>query len=202
MRKFFLLCITLLAPCILHAEIHEHGFWLLEEPGHVFDEPVAKAITEYLKKEDAKTCVDMGAGDGSYVKYFNACGIVTDGYDGNPHSPALSDNLVKVADLSQPVNLEKTYDWVLSLEVGEHIPAQYEAAFIDNLDRHNTKGIILSWAVEGQGGYGHFNCRNNDYIKKVMASHGYVNDVDAENAIRSVAVLSWFKNTIMVFRKT
>ena len=36
-------------------------------------------------------------------------------------------------------------DWVLSLEVGEHVPSRYEDMYLRNLHAHNCKGIILSW---------------------------------------------------------
>ncbi len=38
------------------------------------------------------------------------------------------------------------YDWIISLEVAEHIPAQFESIYIDNLVKHAKEGIILSWA--------------------------------------------------------
>ena len=41
---------------------------------------------------------------------------------------------------------------VMSLEVGEHIPADYEAIFLDNLARHAKEGVLLSWARPNQGG--------------------------------------------------
>ena len=41
-------------------------------------------------------------------------------------------------------------DWVVSFEVGEHIPAAKEGVFIDNLVGMCTKGVVLSWAVKGQ----------------------------------------------------
>jgi tryptophanyl-tRNA synthetase len=44
------------------------------------------------------------------------------------------------------------YDWIISLEVALHIPEKYEAVYLDNILRHAKEGIILSWAVPGQGG--------------------------------------------------
>ena len=56
------------------------------------------------------------------------------------------------------------------------------------------------WAVKGQGGTGHFNEQNNDYIKRIFAQLGWYNDLEAENQLREQATVSWFKNTVMVFR--
>ena len=64
---------------------------------------------------------------------------------------------VEYFDLSMPLELPKA-DWVLSLEVGEHVPSNYEQAMlIRNLHHHNRKGVILSWSVIGQGGHSHVN---------------------------------------------
>lgn len=51
---------------------------------------------------------------------------------------------VEYFDLSMPLELPKA-DWVLSLEVGEHVPSNYEQAMlIRNLHHHNRKGVSLS----------------------------------------------------------
>ncbi len=184
------------------SQIHEHGFWITNtDEEHAFDPMLADALGNFLLKEKAQQCVDFGAGKGDYVRALRSKKIVCDGFDGNPYSPDLSNGVVNVADLSQPLMLPLKYDWVLSLEVGEHIPKQYEKTFVNNLMNHCVHGIVLSWAVENQRGYGHCNCQNNDYIKKLFSNAGYSNDVEAENSLRAQSKLSWFKNTIMVFRK-
>ena len=88
------------------------------------------------------------------------------------------------------------------MEVGEHLPKEHEDAFMENLHRYNTRGMVLSWAVVGQGGIGHVNEQNNDYVKAKICAKGYVHDMDAEQALRKSSKFSYFKRTIMVFRKT
>ncbi|KAK7004434.1 hypothetical protein BgiMline_005954, partial [Biomphalaria glabrata] len=53
---------------------------------------------------------------------------------------------VKFLDLTSPQYDVPIFDWVLSIEVGEHIPPQYEDTYLDNLARHAREGLILSWA--------------------------------------------------------
>jgi tryptophanyl-tRNA synthetase len=98
---------------------------------------------------------DFGAGLGFYGKALMA--EDNDSYrvasykafDGAENLDSVfPDGFVEYLDLSKPVYL-KPRDWVLSLEVGEHIPVEYERTFIENLHRHNKKGIVLSWAIEG-----------------------------------------------------
>ena len=47
--------------------------------------------------------------------------------------------------------------------MGEHVSGNYEGMVIRNLHHHNCKGVILSWAVLGQGGHSHVNNNSNDY---------------------------------------
>lgn len=204
MKKSFYLAIAICLFGTLNAKINidEHGIWhgdavVLE---HKTDFALASALEDFFIAEKAKSVADFGCGTGDYVKILRQAGMDADGYDGNPSTPKISEGVGRVVDLAEPVHLN-VYDWVISLEVGEKIPKSFEPTFIQNLDRHNTQGIVLAWAVKGQGGFGHFNEQNNDYLKTVMEHYGYSNDIVAEKLLRSKATFWWFKNTLMVFRK-
>lgn len=169
---------------------------------HTVDYGLSDAIIQCFKKK-VKTAIDIGCGNGGYTKNFIKHGIDAKGYDGNPVTPEVSGGLCGVCDFSQKADFGK-FDLVLSLEVGEHIPAQHEQVFLDNLARHADKYIVLSWAVEGQGGVGHFNCRNNDYIIAELKKRGFVYDALTSIGLRYFSdgeKYPWFKNTIMVFEK-
>jgi cyclopropane fatty-acyl-phospholipid synthase-like methyltransferase len=181
--------------------VHEHGYWQGDDVRHTFDEKLASAIASFFKFEKARSIVDFGCGDGHYVKFFIEKKLLVDGFDGNPAVNKITNGLCNVLDLSVPFDLNRTYDWVLSLEVGEHIPKKSERIFIDNLIRHTHKGIILSWAIKGQGGVGHFNEQDNDYIKTIFEKAGFVNDLQIEAFLRKESSVRHFKNTVMVFRK-
>lgn len=183
--------------------IHENGYWIGQEvkSQHLFDPKLCKSLITFFKNEKCKNLADFGCGMGTYVNAFMKNDINTIGYDGNPNTPELTSNTCKVLDFSVPIKFDNQFDWVMSLEVGEHLPKQFEETFINNLHVNNVRGIVLSWAIVGQGGDGHVNCQNNDYIKSIFHKLNYINDIDAENMLRKNSSLSWFKNTIMVFRK-
>lgn len=125
------------------------------------------------------------------------------GYDGATFVSEVTGGLVKYLDLSEPFLLSQKFDWILSLEVGEHIPIEFEQNFLDNLDKHSCKGVILSWAIPGQGGHHHVNNRPSQYIIDQMAKRGFQFDENWTDRFRSAAELSWFKNSTMTFsRKT
>ncbi len=182
----------------------DNGIWTLEEAGkfHCFDVALAKAIAEQFEIPD---CVaDVGCGLGSYCKFFAQTGwrnVV--GYEGTPGIAKIAfyDPIVEL-DLASPLATDgyPMSDIVLCLEVGEHIPARCEDIFIDNLTYLVLETLILSWAVPGQGGVGHVNERDNEYIiKKVEQRSSMCYDEKRSSALRAAATLPWFKNTIMVF---
>lgn len=182
--------------------INERGYWMEKNNHeHKYDSPLNKELVNILKEINCKSIVDLGCGPGLYSKVFVTENFDCQCYDGNPYTPEESDNLCSVLDLSEPFNLDKKYDCVLSLEVGEHIPKQYESIFINNLLNHSNKSIVLSWATIGQGGHGHVNEQPNNYIENLFTPHGYTRNLDYEKRLRDSAQWWWFKNTIMFFEK-
>jgi 2-polyprenyl-3-methyl-5-hydroxy-6-metoxy-1,4-benzoquinol methylase len=187
----------------INMKINDLGFWeTTDETGHIHDRSISAALCNYLADKQAKTVVDFGCGMGDYAKAFKADGYKVEAYDGNPNTETLSGGIAKVLDLSKPFYLGKKFDVVLSLEVGEHIPAEFEELFIDNITKHAKKHLVISWAIEGQGGSGHVNCKNNDYIIGQIEDRGFkFNFNDSEKIRKAATNASWFGYTIMVFDK-
>lgn len=182
-------------------KINQKGFWENKtSEGHHHDKRLATAILAMLKKEECKTLVDFGCGMGYYPELFRLAGIYCQAYDGNPNTYALTLGTGRTQDLSVEFDLGEKFDCVLSLEVGEHIPAEFENIYLDNIAKHAKGMIILSWAVPGQNGDGHVNCQTNQYIIDQMHLRAYTLDEVATKALRNSSSLWWFKNTIMVFR--
>jgi SAM-dependent methyltransferase len=178
--------------------ISDRGYWTsnIETDTHEFDKPLSDALIHMFGH--VQRIVDIGCGKGDYIKALLNKGIDCIGYDGSPLTPELSENTCLVKDFSEPVDIGK-FDLVLSLEVGEHIPVQYEQIFIDNLVNASREYIVLSWAIEGQPGVGHINCRNNDYLIYQLQLRGFDYSQGSSEYLREKSSLSWFKNTLMVF---
>lgn len=179
--------------------IHERGYWLskdLVSGFHCFDKPLSEALTTLF----SGNIIDIGCGPGEYVKAFLNKGINCVGYDGSPLTNDITNGICNTMDFSNAVDIGQ-FDVVLSLEVGEHIPREYEEIYIDNLVRASKKYICLSWAIEGQGGIGHVNCHNNDYVINELTKRGFSYEKNISEELRNVSTLPWFKNTIMVFVK-
>ena len=104
--------------------IHTNGFWTGKKvkSQHAFDKKLAECLTIFFKNEDANSLVDFGCGLGNYVKTFKDRGINAKGFDGNPNTLLLTNNLCEILDLSIPKKFDEPFEWVMSLEVGEHLP--------------------------------------------------------------------------------
>lgn len=179
----------------------ETGAWRLNDNRfHIFDIDLCGEILRFLHEKEIKTVADLGCGNGEYSKVLIGNGFEVFACDGNPYTEELTGGIGKVIDLAKPINIDK-YDWVISLEVGEHIPAIYFYTFIDNLCNAAKDGIILSWAIPGQIGFGHYNLQPNSVIKRELEKRGFYFDDYMSKRFRENSHYFWFKNTIMVFER-
>ena len=78
---------------------------------------------------------DLGAGRGSYVETLRAGQLRAGCFDGNPSVRKVSERRCLQADLSEAQDLGQRWDWVMSIEVAEHVPLVFEQTYMDNLDR-------------------------------------------------------------------
>jgi cyclopropane fatty-acyl-phospholipid synthase-like methyltransferase len=182
--------------------ISSNGYWESNtDIGHVHDQPLCESIYKFLKLNEINNILDLGCGTAKYAKYFISNNIICEAYDGNPNTEKISEGIGKVLDLSKPVQFQSLYDCVMSLEVGEHIPEQFEEIFLDNVCNNTNKWIILSWAIIGQQGNGHVNCKNNHYIIEKLKNKNFKYMPEISQVFRNESTAPWFKNTIMVFQK-
>lgn len=177
--------------------VHPRGYFLDDSSdGQYCDEGLATLFCTIFQ---GRRVHDLGCGNGEYVRRMRQVGIDVLGFDGNPFTfPGVIPNI----DLTVPFVADCAADYVISLEVGEHIPPAAASTYIDNVC-HNAKfGIVLSWAVPGQGGRGHVNERSNDWVIGEMMRRGWIYDFPSASHLRSISTLPWFKNTLMVFQAT
>ena len=204
-------------------KIQDNGGWFYTKDfifkHHVeFDSGFGNAINDFL---DGQSVIDLGAGIGQlgfYLKNIDS-NIEWHGFDGGQNIEEFVGEQVRLLtnrntyvvphmcwmDLSTKIDFQSknlVQDWAISVEVGEHIPKEYESIFFDNLQRASRKGVILTWAKIGQGGLGHYNEQDNPYVIQQMVKRGFVYDLELSLYFRSTATThNWLDNTIMVFWK-
>ena len=179
------------------------GGWKLEDAlkEHAFSLELAYWITHLFKKYECKRIYDIGAGAGFYTAFMNRFINHVYGFDAKVHTEISLARIYKM-DVSEMHDWDIQSDATLCLEVGEHIEPKHEATVLDNIANSATKKIIMSWAIPGQGGFGHVNCRENDYIIAQMEARGWKHNPDESDFLRArCSGCSWFENTLMVFDK-
>ena len=108
---------------------------------------------------------------------------------------------VDFVDLTLPQYWLPTYDWVIIIEVMEHIPAEYEDVALDNVVRAAGTGVVLSWGIPGQSGTHHVNLQSPEHVDQVMKRRGFTRDVAWSLKLQHSAFLSWLKKNLLVFRR-
>eukprot|EP00931_Biecheleriopsis_adriatica_P103185 TRINITY_DN78055_c0_g1_i1.p1 TRINITY_DN78055_c0_g1~~TRINITY_DN78055_c0_g1_i1.p1 ORF type:complete len:356 (+),score=66.60 TRINITY_DN78055_c0_g1_i1:116-1183(+) len=181
--------------------ISPSGAWVGKEAAgyHMHDRPFADALIAFFKSREAVTVGDFGCGLGLYVRDFRLAGLRSGGFDGNPVTGEITEGRCLQADLSQELDLGTRWHWVLSLEVAEHIPRQFEARFLENLERHTCSGMVLSWG--NQAGEGHVNLRAGEEVEAIMQERGFRSLPEKAAELRSAATLPWLQNTVHVFER-
>ncbi len=129
--------------------------------------------------------------EGHYKKILEPYCVIYDGFDGAPFTASKSNGSVKFLDLSVPQYGLPLYDIVISTEVAEHIPSQFEQIYLDNLVRFAKMAIILS-----QGGYQHVNNRPIEYVFSQMRRRGFEPDANISATLKSKATFHWLKNNL------
>ena len=152
----------------------------------MLDTELAKHVSNFLKGQSVGA---FGDGPGLYKEYYDKTGLLNlyDAYDGAPFVETETKGTVKFLDLAIPQHGLPIYDWVICLEVAEHIPQQYEEIFVRNIVRHAKTGIILSWAVPGQTGHFHVNNKPLDLVIQLLNKYGFEREEKMSKSLQANA---------------
>jgi hypothetical protein len=181
-------------------KISESGGWVGPNE-HYLDEKLFSSIRSFIIKKSIKSCNDLGAGcQAKYSKKIQDIGIIVNAYDFNPEILKNKDISVNVIDLTKHQTILKA-DLTVCLEVGEHIPEKYFSILLQNIVLSTNKYILLSWAIIGQEGHGHVNCKSNFDIIYYLYRLGFKLNIDDTYSFRNHVSLPWFKNTLFLFEK-
>ena len=189
--------------CCYHvpvSHVSSNGSYALDtcKNAHMVD---VKFATHLATLFAGKSVLEMGAGCGCYTHRLALSGVDVTALDGTSNIEELTNGIVRTQDVTVPFLQGSVFDWVLSLEVAEHIPPQLEGNFLDELTSHARSGIVLSWALPGQRGDFHKNGKTNAHAAEQLEKRGWLLDHNATRAMRHHVDLFWFKSTTMLFSK-
>jgi SAM-dependent methyltransferase len=159
----------------------------------------AEIVPLVLSLTGATSVVDVGCGDGQWLKTFKANGI-SDllGVDGPWVDPsAFTPGQFVSADLARPLELDRRFDLAVCLEVAEHLIADSAPTLVASLARM-APVVMFSAAIPRQGGIDHLNEQWPEYWARLFDQHGF-RPVDAiRPRVWNSAVETWYaQNTII-----
>lgn len=164
----------------------------------------AEVLVETLQVElKAHSVADFGCGRGTWLSQWLTSGanevLGVDGdYVDRAHLSIPADAF-QAHDLTQPLDLGRTFSLAQSLEVAEHLPGEASSTFIDTLV-HHSDCVLFSAAVPGQGGEFHINERPLEYWRALFRDRGYaaydfIRPLLHENAV----VEPWYRYNCIVY---
>lgn len=123
-----------------------------------------------------RSVVDVGCGVGAWLSVFQEHGIEDFlGLDGpwvEESGLCVPRNRFRSYNLEQPLNLPRTFDLVVSLEVAEHLPPSSASGFVESLVALGP-AVLFSAAVPSQGGIHHWNEQWPGYWAALFDRCGY-----------------------------
>jgi SAM-dependent methyltransferase len=153
-----------------------------------------------------RSIVDVGCGVGTWLAAARALGAFdVMGIDGDfvdrrlLHIPP---ECFRAADLSGPIECERTFDLALSLEVGEHLPETSAPAFVASLTRL-APVVLFSAAIPKQDGEHHVNLHWQAWWVEQFSRHRFVAvDCIRERIWHDGAVEWWYaQNMFLMVRE-
>ncbi|GAC1431653.1 MAG: hypothetical protein NVSMB62_28660 [Acidobacteriaceae bacterium] len=160
-------------------------------------------VPHVLSLYQPKSVVDFGCGVGTWLRVFGELGL-TDvlGVDGD----YVTDEMLEIpqrqflrADLSNPIDLKRTFDLVISLEVGEHLEEERAEGYVQTLTRHG-RVVLFSAAVPHQGGENHVNEQWPTYWSALFERQGFC-CVDCLRPVfwKDERVDWWYRQNLLLF---
>lgn len=162
---------------------------------------IAKFLLDLLQP---RTVADFGCGIGETLRHLESPSCKVIGIEGSKAALDYSNINIHLADLSKPIDLEITYDLVISMEVAEHLPKSAEGQFISNVTSHSHRAVFFSAAQPGQGGIDHINCQPKEYWAEKFSGLGFERskliDVCMKIALYPLVWdLPWIRNNSQLF---
>jgi len=154
-----------------------------------------------------RSVVDVGCGVGAWLGEWRRQGV-TDvlGIDGDwvdRDMLLIPEEDFRSHDLTTPLQLARSFDLVMSLEVAEHIDAEHASAFVDLLTSLGSV-VMFSAAIPDQGGAHHVNERWQGEWARDFGERGYVAvDCVRPQIWEDQSVQVWYRqNTVLYVAET
>jgi SAM-dependent methyltransferase len=182
--------------------------WFEERLAPALESPrrIAPLVADLMRPQSIRSVIDVGCGPGTWLEAFTGLGAEDIlGIDGEwldrdvLRFPA--DRLL-IHDLEQPLQLDRTFDLAISLEVAEHVSPDAAPHLVDALTRA-APVVLFSAAAPLQGGTHHVNERWPQAWAGLFAERGFVTVDPVRPRIWTDEQIAWYyrQNIIVCVRR-
>lgn len=162
-----------------------------------------KIIPLILELAQPKSVIDVGCGTGTWLSVFKEYGIEDIvGVDGDwvdSQFLEIPEHNFMPKDLTKPLELNRQFDLVVSLEVAEHLDSECADKFVDALVKLGSL-FLFSAAIPFQGGRGHVNEQWSEYwIKRFNDRECVGIDCIRDKIWNNPNIKWWYSQNILLF---
>ena len=138
----------------------------------------ARALLPLLQERlRVSSVLDVGCGQGGWLTVWKELGCEeVHGVDGDyveRERLLVEADEFSAIDLVHSFDLERRFDLVQCLEVGEHLPTASSRGLVDSIVKHAPM-VLFSAAARGQGGDSHINEQDYEFWRQLFAAHDYL----------------------------
>ena len=159
-------------------------------------------VFKYIHPE---SIIDIGCGNGSWLEAAKKLGVRqvlgVDGIKLDNNNLLINEDEFILHDLTRPLELGKTYDLTISLEVAEHLPESASDTFVANICEHSDV-VLFSAAIPNQGGQFHINEQWPEYWHQKFKAHGFLAyDLLRQEFWNNSNVFCWYSQNMIIYAK-
>ncbi len=147
--------------------------------------------------------IDIGCGVGGWLAAFSEAGITrirgVDGSYVNRELLFFPEEFFTEHDLREPYHDSQQYDLAISLEVGEHLPAEKADTLVDTLTGL-APVVLFSAAIPYTAGVNQLNDQWQDYWAEKFQQRGYLAvDYIRKEVWNNPAVAFWYAQNMLLY---
>ena len=170
-------------------QLYGPAFFKMATRSKAWQIAIGQALSERFKPRSA---MDLGCGCGYYLAGLAEAGVkditgvefMLDHI--RPHAPALVIDHLRHGDLNKPIDIRRTFDMVISLEVAEHLLPESGPTYVNNIVRHARDIVLFSASDNPAAGTGHINARPIEYWLDLMSGSGFVKSETLTEEVRNL----------------
>jgi SAM-dependent methyltransferase len=150
-----------------------------------------------------KSVIDVGCGIGTWLSVFAEQGVSdflgVDGVWVDKELLQIPKENFAYHDLTKPLEINRRFDLVVSLEVAEHLSNSYAQSFVDSLINLGPV-VLFSAAIPYQGGAHHLNEQWPDFWVQLFGKRNYaVVDAVRRRIWQNNKVEYWYAQNTLIF---